>query len=152
MNILFLTTGRFDSIEEHAIYPDLLRVFRDNGHMVYSVSAYDKRVGKETTFAEEHGTYALRVKIGNITKCGIVEKGISTLRIESQFLVAIKKYLSDVKFDLVMYSTPPITLVKVIEYIKKRDGAKTYLLLKDIFPQNAVDIGMMKKTGIKGIL
>ena len=152
MNILFLTTGRFDSIEDHAIYPDLLRVFRDNGHTVYSVGAYEKRVGKETAFAEEFGSFALRVKIGNITKCGIIEKGISTLRIESQFLSAIKKYLSDVKFDLVMYSTPPITLVKVIEYIKKRDGAKTYLLLKDIFPQNAVDIGMMKKTGLKGFL
>lgn len=28
----------------------------------------------------------------------------------------------------------------------------TYLLLKDIFPQNAVDMGMLSKTGIKGIL
>ena len=33
-----------------------------------------------------------------------------------------------------------------------QSSAKTYLLLKDIFPQNAVDIGMMSKTGIKGIL
>ena len=30
--------------------------------------------------------------------------------------------------------------------------AKTFLLLKDIFPQNAVDIGMMTKSGAKGIL
>lgn len=28
----------------------------------------------------------------------------------------------------------------------------TYLLLKDIFPQNAVDLGMMTKTGVKGML
>lgn len=28
----------------------------------------------------------------------------------------------------------------------------TYLLLKDIFPQNAVDLGMISKTGVKGIL
>lgn len=51
-----------------------------------------------------------------------------------------------------MYSTPPITLGNVVAYIKKRDGAKSYLLLKDIFPQNAVDIGMMSKTGAKGLL
>ena len=56
------------------------------------------------------------------------------------------------KFDLILYSTPPVTLVSAIEYVKKRDGAKTYLLLKDIFPQNAVDIGMMSKTGVKGLL
>ncbi len=152
MNILFLTTGRMGSIEDHGIYPDLLREFRKNGHAVYHVSTYEKRVGKETEYVEESGTHALRVKIGNLTKCNIIEKGISTLMIESQYLAAIKKYLSDVKFDLVMYSTPPITLVNVIRYIKKRDGAKSYLLLKDIFPQNAVDIGMMTTTGLKGIL
>lgn len=152
MNILFLTTGRMGHIEDHGIYPDLLRQFRDHGHSVYHVSTYEKRVGKETEFAEESGTYALRVKIGNLTKVNLIEKGISTLMIEKQYLSAVKKYLSDVKFDLIMYSTPPITLVNVIRFIKKRDGAKTYLLLKDIFPQNAVDIGIMRKTGVKGLL
>ena len=56
------------------------------------------------------------------------------------------------KFDLILYSTPPITLVAAIEYVKKRDGARTYLLLKDIFPQNAVDIGMMRTDGIKSFI
>ncbi len=51
-----------------------------------------------------------------------------------------------------MYTTPPITFAGVISYIKKRDHAKTYLLLKDIFPQNAVDIGMMTKTGPKSVI
>lgn len=152
MNIVFLTTGGFKSIEQHAIYPDLLRAFRDMGHKVYTVCAYEKREGKATELIEEGGAFSLHVRIGNLTKCGMLEKGISTLMIESQYKNAIKKYFSDVKFDLVLYSTPPITLVKVVEFIKKRDGAKSYLLLKDIFPQNAVDIGMMKKTGLKGLL
>lgn len=152
MNILFLTTGRWNSIEENSLYPDLLRVFRDYGHTVYSVSAYERRVGKNTELQQEKGAYALRVKTGNITKCNIIEKGISTILIERQYKRAIKKYIETVKFDLVMYSTPPITLVNVIKYIKKRDGAKSYLLLKDIFPQNAVDIGMLKTKGLKGFI
>ena len=72
--------------------------------------------------------------------------------IEPIFKKAIREYFSNVKFDLVLYSTPPITLVSAVEYVKKRDGAKTYLLLKDIFPQNAVDIGIMSKSGLKGLL
>ena len=56
------------------------------------------------------------------------------------------------KFDLVMYSTPPITFSKAVEFVKKRDGAKSYLLLKDIFPQNAIDLGMMTKSGPKGFI
>ena len=152
MNILFLTTGRFGSIEDHAIYPDLLREFRNQGHNVYSVSSYEKRTGKSTECQTFDKGQSLHVRIGNITKCGMIEKGISTLRIEGQYKAAIKKYFGSVKFDLVLYSTPPITLVKTIKFIKKRDGAKTYLLLKDIFPQNAVDLGMMKTSGLKGLL
>ena len=152
MNILFLTTGRMGHIEDHAIYPDLLRRFRDHGHQVYHVSTYERRVGRKTEYTEESGTHALRVRIGNLTKCSVIEKGISTILIESQYRAAIRKYLSGVKFDLVLYSTPPITLVGVIRYIKKRDGARSYLLLKDIFPQNAVDLNMMTKSGLKGLL
>ncbi|WP_237718781.1 glycosyltransferase family 4 protein [Alkalibacillus haloalkaliphilus] len=85
------------------------------------------------------------MKIGNITKTNLIEKGISTLTIESKFLKAVKRKLSHVKFDLVLYSTPPITFEKIIKYVKKRDQAKSYLLLKDIFPQNAVDLGMFSK-------
>jgi len=52
----------------------------------------------------------------------------------------------------VLFPTPPITHVETVRFIKKRDGAKAYLMLKDIFPQNAVDIGMMKKSGVKGLI
>ena len=152
MNILLLTTGRMDDIEQHSIYPDLLRCFRDHGHTVYTASTYEKRVGKETSYFETNGVYMLHIKIGNLTKTGLIEKGLTTISIEGVFKKAIKKYLSNVKFDLILYSTPPITLCKAIEYVKKRDRAKTYLLLKDIFPQNAVDLGMMKTTGVKGLL
>ena len=152
MNILFLTIGRMESIEQHSIYPDLLRALRNNGHKIYTISPYEKRVGKETELIEENGVHYLYVKIGNLTKCNVIEKGISTLLIEKQFKDAIGKYYSNVKFDLVLYSTPPITLCNAIEYVKKRDNAKTYLLLKDIFPQNAVDLGMLSKSGAKGIL
>ena len=95
----------------------------------------------------------LHVRTGNVTgMVSLIEKGLAQLSIEPIFIKAIKKYYSNVKFDLVMYSTPPITFCNAIEYVKRRDNAKTYLLLKDIFPQNAVDIGMMSKSGIKGHL
>lgn len=149
MKVLFLTIGRMSNIEDHSIYQDLLRCFRDHEHDVYTVSTREKRLGLPTEFCEENGTHALRVRIGNITQCSLIEKGISTVLIGRQYKAAIQKYLSNIKFDLILYSTPPITLVSVVKHIKKRDNAKTYLLLKDIFPQNAVDLGMMSKHGIK---
>ena len=152
MNIFFLTLLSFDSIDERNIYTDLLREFVKNGHHVYAISPVEKRYNKQTSLTEKENETILRLRIGNIQKTHIIEKGISTIMIEPTFKRAIKKYYSNVKFDLVLYSTPPITFIGAIEYVKNRDGAKTYLLLKDIFPQNAVDIGMLKKTGLKGIL
>lgn len=152
MNILFMTLLGFETINQHGIYEDLLREFVKNGHEVYAISPAEKREGKETHMIKEEHSTILRLQIGNTQKTNIIEKGISTVMIEPAFKKAIGKYFSDIKFDLVLYSTPPITLVSAIEYVKNRDNAKTYLLLKDIFPQNAVDIGIMSKTGMKGLL
>ena len=69
--------------------------------------------------------------------------------IESQFKSAIKKYLGNVSFDLITYSTPPITFTNVVRYLKKKNPKSvSYLQLKDIFPQNAVDIGMFGERSI----
>ena len=153
MNVLFMTIGKMDNIEEHTIYCDLLRYFRDAGHSVYTISPYEKRTGLQTAYEEKNGIHMLHVRTGNVTgMVSLIEKGLAQLSIEPIFIKAIKKYYSNVKFDLVMYSTPPITFCNAIEYVRRRDNAKTYLLLKDIFPQNAVDIGMMSKSGIKGHL
>ena len=79
MNILFLTIGRFTDVSAHTIYCDLLRQFKSLGHNIYTVSPYEKRLCKKTSLDIEEGVNCLRVKIGNITKCGMIEKGISTL-------------------------------------------------------------------------
>ena len=152
MNVLFLTLLSFESLQERNIYTDLLREFVKNGYEVYAISPVEKRQHQKTHIITEENTKILRLQIGNTQKTNIIEKGISTVMIELTFKKAIKQYFSDVGFDLILYSTPPITLVRAIEYVKKRDNAKTYLLLKDIFPQNAVDIGMMGMSGVKGLL
>ena len=148
MNILFLTLVEIDSVEERGIYQDLLRKFRDEGHSVTVVTPVQRRRGIATNLKRTEGVAILHVRTLNIQKTNIIEKGIGTLAIEYQYLRAVRNFLPDSKFDLVLYSTPPITLVKVISYIKRRDNAFAYLLLKDIFPQNAVDMEMMKRRGI----
>lgn len=145
MNLLFLSLAKIDSFNKSHIYTDLLREFCRQGHNIYAVSPVEKRYTAGTTLINDEFGTILKVKTGNITKCNLIEKGISTLRIENQFIHAIKKYLKNVHFDLVLYSTPPITFAKVINFIKKRDCARSYLLLKDIFPQNAVDLDIFGK-------
>ena len=149
MNIIFLTLFRFTDIEERKIYPDLMRKFRDEGHNVYIVTPCERRLGLQNSLVKSKGVHILNVKTLNVQKTNIVEKGIGTLLIESQFKSAIKKYLGDVKFDLITYSTPPITFTNVVKYLKRKNpNAISYLQLKDIFPQNAVDMKMFGEKSV----
>lgn len=137
------------SVEQRGIYTDLMRKFRNEGHHVTIVSPRERRTGLPTNLGYTDGVQLLGVRTLNLTETNVVEKGIGQILVESQFKCAIKKYLGNVKFDLILYSTPPITLMGVVKYLKKKNPqAVSYLLLKDIFPQNAVDIGMFGKNSV----
>lgn len=144
MNILFLSIGKLDDLSLKALYPDLVRALSVNNNM-YVVSCVEKRTGKETSLSKECGCHVLRVKTGNITHTSMVKKAINMRLLEKLFINAISRYFKDIKFDLIIYSTPPINFEKIVAKIKKRDGAKAYLLLKDIFPQNAIDLQLFSK-------
>ncbi len=146
MNILFLTLSRLYDLNQRGIYSDLMRTFVKNGHKVYVTVPFERNIRRKTELFDSAGAKILGVETLNIQKTNIVEKGIGTILLEHQYMSAIKHYLKDVHFDLVLYSTPPITFNKVIKWAKQRYGAKTYLLLKDIFPQNAVDLNMFSKS------
>ncbi len=152
MNVLFISISPVPDVAAHYISLDLLREFQRGGHSVHIVCAVERKENTDTYLAEEAGCKVLRVKIGNNKKANVIEKGLTTVLLPSKYIKAIKQYFSDIKFDLVLYPTPPVTHYETVKYVKSRDGAKTYLLLKDIFPQNAVDIGMMAKSGVKGVL
>ena len=151
--VIFLTMVRLEDISRRGIYTDLMRKLRSEGHEVYIVTPRERREKAPTCLFQKNGVQILGVQTLNLQKTNVIEKGIGQVLVESQYKKAIKKFLKGVKFDLILYSTPPITFPNVIAYLKKENPqAKSYLLLKDIFPQNAIDLGMMPKGGVKGLL
>lgn len=153
MRVVFLTMSNITEVTTHGIYSDLMQKFRVEGHDVFIVSPRERRTGEKTCLYETGGVRILGVRTLNLQKTNAVEKGIGQVMVETQFKKAIRKHMGNIKADLILYSTPPITFPNVIQYLKQSNPqAKTYLLLKDIFPQNAVDLGMMSKSGVKGVL
>ena len=120
MNILFLTLAKVNH-KEHSIYGDLMRCFVSHGHSVYIVSPIERKYNKPTSLTEENMVHYLHVRTLNIFKTNLIEKGLATLLLESQFCSAINHFLGDVMFDLVLYSTPPITFANVVKSVKKRN-------------------------------
>lgn len=148
MNIIFLTISRITDINNRGIYTDLMRKFRDEGHQVYVVTPRERQFNMPTFLTTQDRVHVLGVKTLNLQKTNFIEKGIGLLLMEDQFKKAIQKHLASVCFDLILYSTPPITFAKVIRYLKQSNKAVSYLLLKDIFPQNAVDIQLFSKRSL----
>jgi hypothetical protein len=112
------------------------------------MSPHDERMSAPVTIKEEENSTLFMIKIGAVQKTNFIRKGINMLRMEKIFRRQYSRYFRDKDIDLILYSTPPITLYKIISYAKRKTHAFTYLLLKDIFPQNAVDLRMFPAKGL----
>lgn len=144
--ILYLTLSEIDLTEE-GIYSDLVNALTARGHEVTVVVADHAGHIQTTGLSSEHGIRVLRVLVGELFRVNFIKKGINTLKVEPCFKRAIQQYLGTEHFDLVLYATPPVTFASVVAYCKKQLGCRSYLMLKDIFPQNAVDIGLFSQGG-----
>ena len=144
MNVLFLSLAPIASLEDRGIYPDLLRIFVKNGHFVRIISVQPDRA----TYDDRREGYAvLHVQTPQMQKVGLLKKGIASLQIGPNIRRALDRHCRNERYDLILMATPPITLAGVVAYIKKRDGAKFYLLLKDIWPQGIADLGAISQSG-----
>lgn len=146
-SLIFITLSRIKSLEDKSIYSDLLNCFASNGYDVTIVSPVERKFNLGTNLRKRDNVSFLDVKTLNIQKTNLIEKGIGTLLLSFQYISAIKKYFFNHSFDLVLYSTPPITFYPVIKYLKSNKSI-CYLLLKDIFPQNAVDLKMFSNKSL----
>lgn len=147
MKIAYISSTA-SGMRSKGIYYDLMQEFIRNGHEVHCIYAEEKRNGFNTRRYNENGIKYLGVKTGNIEKNpNLINKAFATVSIDSKYLSAIKKHLGNQEFDLVLYSTPPITFIKTLKYFRMKN-TPIYLMLKDVFPQNAVDLEMFNKQGL----
>ncbi|MCD4794180.1 MAG: glycosyltransferase family 4 protein [Bacteroidales bacterium] len=143
MNVIFLMISYPDVSQNTNLYTDLVLEFKQNNHNVYVVAP---SFLNKNELKKEEGIFVLRVKSGKLFNVNPVIKGISNVRLPYQFTRTINKYLKGVKIDLIITPTPPITFYSTIISIKKKNKCKSYLILRDIFPQNAKDLGILNNS------
>jgi glycosyltransferase involved in cell wall biosynthesis len=137
---------RVPDVKTTDLYSDLMFEFLKNGHELLVVAP--TYTGKHSQIVIENGIKVLRVPTLNLFGTNKIIKGLSNLLLPILFKRALKKHKVVIDFDLILLPTPPITLVDVGLWIKKKSKGKLYLILRDIFPQNAVDLKMMKSNGL----
>ena len=147
MNVLLITIA-WPQVGEYNLYSDLAQEFYENGNKVTVVALNERTNQQKTYISFEDNIQVLRVMTGKIQKINKYLKVIFSFLAGPQIIYQMQKYFKKEKLDLIIFTTPPITLSPSIILIKKRYHSKLYLLLKDIWPQDAVDLGEMRKGGI----
>ena len=145
MNILFLYLRHSESKDDSTLTRELSDEFSRNGNDITVVTILEKKFKRETEYKIENGYEVLRIKTGNYFNVGSkIEKGITTLTMIPKLKRGILKYLGDKKYDLIITHTPFLSDASLINPLKKYFKCPAHLILWDIFPQNAKDIGIIK--------
>jgi len=144
MKVLFLFISYPDVAVNTNMYTDLTGEFFKNGHEVF-VAAPGIR---STKIIDEGGINVLRIRTFPLFNTSIIKKGIANLLLPYQYKRAINNHFGSYNFDLIITPTPPITFIETTVFLKKKTKAKIYLILRDIFPQNAKDLGLIKNSFI----
>lgn len=145
MNILFITLA-LRELTQSSMYSDLANEFVKQGHSVYPVAPTLQ--GQKTQIYQENGINVLRIKTMPLFKVNVIRKGIANITLSFLYKRAIKKFWKEKSIDVIVVPTPSVLFSDVVASLKKHYNAKVYLILRDIFPQNAVDLGFINKHSI----
>lgn len=108
------------------------------------LSMYRSYLRMEKVYIEEleEGLEVIRVKLPYVDRKQLIRRGIEHFEISYKLFSYGKKFLGDVDVSLV-YS-PPLTLYWVAEKIRKMISSPYILNVQDLFPQEVIDLGLMK--------
>jgi putative glycosyltransferase len=147
MNILYLSAVPFKIDKNPSIYTDLIQELDNSGDQITVVSIDSSLKPFQVKKVRQKNIDLIYIGSFQLYNVNLFKKGLSMLSLPFFMRRAIKK-LDLKKFEVILYETPPITWAGIVKQIKKKNKIKSFLMLKDIFPQNAVDIGLMKENSL----
>lgn len=147
MNIVFLTLAYPFTDEARNLYSDLMDEFASRGHKIQVYCPDERRSFGEPVLITRKNVRVICIPTGRVTKASFLIKAINTILLESRVSTALRKFQKE-DVDAVIYSTPPITFFHSVALLQRKYGCITYLLLKDIFPQNAIDVGLIRANSV----
>ena len=142
MRVFFFTLKKISSFEDKDIYADMLNEFIRIGHSVDYYFPSERNIHQKLN---SNSLNSIKVGLKFQKTTNFIGKYLSYLILEKK--VSRKIQESKHHYDLLIISTPSIFQLRIVRTFKRKfPKSKIILLLKDIFPDNALDLGIIKKS------
>jgi colanic acid biosynthesis glycosyl transferase WcaI len=149
MRILLVTDSYPPEIRSAShLMLELAQELQRRGHLITVITTWpeynldERRDIKQFQELEvEEGIQIIRVKTLPHHNVNYLVRGLSQLLMPAQFLYKLRKY--KIKVDWAVVYSPPLPLALVGSWLR-RQGVRTLLNVQDLFPQNAIDLGILR--------
>ncbi len=150
MRILILVDAYLPSTRSGAKQiHDLGVEFRRQGHQV-TILAPSHAIPERLDARWEDGLNVLRVRMANIKRANRALRAFEEARLPKRLWRRAGRLLRESPCDLVVFYSPTIFFGELVRRLKAEYRCPAYLILRDIFPQWAVDVGILRQGPVLG--
>lgn len=137
-----------DSIKVAAkMMHELACEFNRNGHDV-TVITPSPNLEKDTNISILDNITICRFKTGGIKNVGKVKRAVNETLLSFNAWKNYKTYFKNNPHDVIIYYSPSIFFASLVKKLKLLWNVPSYLILRDLFPQWAIDQKLIKKDSI----
>ncbi len=94
------------------------------------------------------GVNVWRFKSGEIKNIGKVKRAVNEMLLSHRAWRILLPHFKQNKYDLIVYYSPSIFWGLLVRRLKKLWDARSYLVLRDFFPQWAIDQGLIREGSV----
>jgi glycosyltransferase involved in cell wall biosynthesis len=121
--------------------------FQRKGHEV-TVLTPDPGISKDFENIQLDGIDIYKFRSGKIKNTGKIKRAINESLLSYNAWRILKKVFIRNRHDMIVYFSPSIFWGRLVSKLKKQWNAPSYMILRDFFPQWAIDSGILKKNSL----
>jgi glycosyltransferase involved in cell wall biosynthesis len=145
MRILIIVDNYYPSSKSGAkLIHDLGVEIHRQGHQVTILTPSERNIS-DLELTTEDGLLVARVKSGQLKGASRIKRGLHEVYLSKTLWRKGKDFFRANPQDVIIFYSPSIFFGELVGNLKKLWACPAYLILRDIFPQWAVDAGVMRK-------
>ncbi|HXW16665.1 MAG TPA: glycosyltransferase, partial [Candidatus Acidoferrales bacterium] len=136
----YLPSYKSGAKQMHDLSVELLRYASE-----VTVLTTSHEISPAIDFSMEEGVRVIRVRTPRIKGAGHVARAITEMRLSLLVWRRARRYLLNHPADLIIFYSPSIFWGALVRRLKTLWRCRTYLILRDIFPEWAADAGVLNR-------